>query len=322
MSKLRVMTLNINTGHGPHGDFREDIAYKHLVNLLDDVAAQIEDSDADVVCLQEVDFRWARTHSINQAEYLRKKTGYPYLHGHAHHHSVLPDRLRELIRLPISTVFNRDTGTAILSRHPFKSVRHYNFGQSFSRRGNPTVNYWARLLNESKGYSFVEVEIDGQRLGVLSLHLLNDIIFQILDTFGRTVRGETFTRVWQVEKLLEHVEEWTGRGGLPLVVAGDFNTVPREGQLHFSNSKRGDPDDYRRDMTTVLLRESGLLRTVSELSGEGQAQDLRQYFTYPAVMPDRVLDYVFVTEPLQIKDLHVLAHPVSDHLAVQADVSW
>ncbi len=316
MGRLKVLTLNVNTGHGPRGDFWQRVGRREILENLDAIGQVIRDSGADVACLQEVDIRWQRTQSIDQAAFIAERSGMPHSFSHLHLRSPIPSFIRDLTDFPDNVVLNRDLATVILSRYPLFNPRNYDFGQSF--RHNRGVNYFARLMNEAKGYTFAEVDPGGGAVAIMNVHLLNDIVYQVLRYLGKQVRGQTFERAWQAEKLLEHAGEHLARGTSELVVAGDFNTVPRESQLRFDQSRNGDPDDYRRDMTMYLIRESGLLRTVPELFGSGDPGSIRPYHTYPAVEPDRTLDYIFVSRGLGIADYRVMGTPVSDHLAVVA----
>jgi endonuclease/exonuclease/phosphatase family metal-dependent hydrolase len=319
MRELKVLSLNINTGHGPSGDFWQRIGRRDLLDNLDAISDLIRRSDADVACLQEVDIRWQRTHDINQAAFIASRCGLPNAHYHPHLRSPLPGPFRRLTRFPDNIVVNRDLGTAILSRYPMAGRRHYDFGQSLT--GSRSVNYFARLLNEAKGYSFAEIRAGQSTVGVMNVHLLNDIVYQVLNYLGKQVRGQTFERAWQAEKLLEHAREYVRDVGRPLVVAGDFNTVPREGQLQYRQSRNGDPDDYRRDVTMHLMRESGLIRTIPELFGAGDGESIRPFHTYPGIEPDRTLDYIFVSAGMGFVDYRVYGQAVSDHLAVVATIA-
>ncbi len=307
----------MNTGHGPRGEFRQPIDRHRLESNLDDVVELLERIAPDVVCLQEVDFRWRGTCQIDQAKWIAKRARYEHVHWCAHHHSPLPTLVRRLLSAR-EVVFTRNCGTAILSRLPLMNTYEYTFGQTLT--ASPVVNHFAKLLNESKGYTFVEVEALGRRIGIINVHLLNDIVFEIFRAVGRQVRGEIFARGWQVEKLIEHVRERHHRG-IPMIVAGDFNSVPREDTLDFLKSRNGDPDDYRRDITMVLLREAKLLATIPELFGDGSPEAIQSFHTYPAVDPDRTLDYVFATAELAFTSYEVVPHPVSDHLMVVATLA-
>ncbi len=318
MGKLRIVTLNANTGHGPRGDFWQSVGREKLLENLEAIGTLIRKADADVACLQEVDVRWQRTQSMDQAAFIGSRSGLPYSYSHMHLRSPIPSFLRDISGFPDNVVLNRDLATVILSRYPLFNTRHYDFGQSLTR--NRGVNYFARLMNEAKGYTFAELDPGGGSVAVMNVHLLNDIVYQILRYLGRQVRGETFGRAWQAEKLLEHAGEHLQKEASPLIVAGDFNTVPRESQLQFKQSRNGDPDDYRRDITMYLVRESGLLRTIPELFGGGEPESIRPYHTYPAVEPDRTLDYIFVSGGLSFREYRVIGEPVSDHLAVVAEI--
>ena len=313
---LKIVTLNMNTGHGPRGNFRQPIGKRELEENLESIAAMLEAESPDVVCLQEVDFDWRGTHRIDQAKWIAKRAGFPFVHGCAHHKSPLPHVVQRFLGNDV--LFTRDCGTAILSRRPILETRQYTFGQTLTPSSR--LNYFARLLNESKGYTFAKVEVDGVNVGIINVHLLNDIVFEILHAVGKQVRGEIFARAWQIEKLLEHVREHVA-GGTPIIVAGDFNSVPREDVLDHLHSRNGDPDDYRRDVSMVLVREAKLLATIPELFGQGNAATIEPFHTYPAVDPDRTLDYVFATSAFSFLSYRVVSAPVSDHLGVVAELA-
>jgi endonuclease/exonuclease/phosphatase family metal-dependent hydrolase len=314
---LRIATLNVNTGHGARGAFREPIARRDLEDNLAAVSDLLAAEAPDVACLQEVDVDWRGSCRVDQARWIAQRAGYPFVHFCAHHASPLPSLAQRLLDTR-DVIFTRDCGTAILSRRPFLETHQYTFGQTLT--ASPVVNYFAKLLNESKGYTFASVEVDGKRVGVINVHLLNDIVFEILRVVGRQVRGEIFARAWQVEKLIEHVREHLAQG-LPMIVAGDFNSVPREDTLQHLHSRNGDPDDYRRDVSMYLIREAKVLQTIPQLFGAGTPETIGPFHTYPAIDPDRTLDYVFATPPLAIRSYRVVPRPVSDHLAVVAEVA-
>lgn len=313
---LRLATLNMNTGHGARRGFRDVIDRRALEDNLASIADLLAAEAPDVACLQEVDVDWRGTCRVNQARWIAARAGYPFVHACAHHATPLP-RFAHALFHERDVVFTRNCGTAILSRRPFVETYHYTFGQTLT--SSPMLNYFAKLLNESKGYTFVVVEVLGVRVGVMNVHLLNDIVFEILRAVGKQVRGEIFARAWQVEKLIEHVRECVERG-LSMIVAGDFNSVPREDALHHLHSRNGDPDDYRRDVSMYLMREAKLLQTIPQLSGNGTPQTIKPFHTYPAIAPDRTLDYIFATRPLSIRSYRVVPRLVSDHLAVVAEL--
>ena len=326
MREIRVLTWNINTGHGIRGNLRDRMDKKVLGENLERIAFVIKSVSPDIVCLQEVDFRWAGTHNVNQRRYLRDATGLPYAASTMHHRRIISNSVARLIGNYIPSIFERYFGTAILSKYPIVERRGFTFGENFSRFTG--LNEIAMLLNESKGYTEASMEIDGRKITVMGVHLVSDIVFEVLKFLtGLDIRGRTFVKEMQARKVLQRLREIKN----PVILAGDLNTIPLESGRHdFAGAKNGDPDDYRNDKTMAIIRESGLVRTLPILFGSGTADEIARYRTYPTTEPDRVLDYVFVTREFEIVDYtaitgeSILRRAVdempSDHLPVVATV--
>ena len=66
-----------NIAHGRGGEYGasnwQNRSKEDLFQHLDNIANQISEANLDVIVLNEVDFRAAWSHNINQAEYLMKK---------------------------------------------------------------------------------------------------------------------------------------------------------------------------------------------------------------------------------------------------------
>ena len=71
---LRVVTFNIGYGRGPAGDASGPWSEEQIRAGLDCIAAQIRETSADLVFLQEVDFESARSHDIDEGRYLLDAT--------------------------------------------------------------------------------------------------------------------------------------------------------------------------------------------------------------------------------------------------------
>ena len=95
-SKLRLVTWNIHKGIGTDRRYR-----------LERIVAVLQDLDADVVCLQEVDRGVPRSSHEDQAERLSEELGYP--------HAALGLNVR---------VRRGAYGNLILSRHPLADVHN------------------------------------------------------------------------------------------------------------------------------------------------------------------------------------------------------
>jgi endonuclease/exonuclease/phosphatase family metal-dependent hydrolase len=265
--------------------------------------------DADILFLQEADVRWDGTSRINQALEIAEMTGFGFHFCHPHLRSPVP-RVFDAIKSE-NVIMNRDLGTAILSRYPIVERKAHDFGQSFQ---NPLLRYCARVLNEFKGYTYAAIETPIGRIGAVSVHLINDLVFTITDFLGRGIHGQSLQRIRQVRRLVELIAE----SSIPMRIGGDLNMVPRESKLHFLDSRKGDRDDYRIALGMYLLREAGRIATIPELFGNGTPERISRYHTYPSIEPDRTLDYIFATREFEFEDYRVLPELVSDHRAVMA----
>jgi len=70
-----------------------------------------------------------------------------------------------------------------------------------------------------------------------------------------------------------------------------------------------------------MLRLATLNMNTGHGARQGTPETIEPYHTYPAVDPDRTLDYVFVTRPLSLRAYRVVPRPLSDHLAVMAEIA-
>lgn len=313
-----LYSQNINTAHGPFGELRQPITKKQVFRNLDVIAERIIASGAVVVCLQEVDFFSLRTAGINQLEYLVHRLGFSFYHGSSHLRSPLPGVLKSFVS---NTVLGRDLGTVVISKYPLSEHTSYDFGQSFSP--HLPVNYLVKLLNECKGFTFVMVSPpDGPDFGVYSTHLLSDIFYQIIRYLGPELRGNTFGRGWQIQKLHTKVRSALRRFDMPMVIAGDFNAIPRSSRLMaFPSHLSGDPDDYTHDPAMQHIIEQKLFIPPFDLTANANPDLLDGFHTYPAVAPNRTLDYIFLAGPgVQFARYEVDPTPTSDHRAVVAEL--
>lgn len=127
---MRVLTYNVHSCIGADTKLAPDR-----------IAGVIARTDADVVCLQEIDLRRARTKHEDQAAIIAEMLG---------------------MRFEFHPTISRDPehfGDAILSRHPLTLKRKATFP--------PVPN---PIPNEKRGAIWVEVEIDGVTWNVINTH--------------------------------------------------------------------------------------------------------------------------------------------------------
>ncbi len=168
---MRMMTYNVHGCVGLDGKTSSDR-----------IARVIARQDADVVALQEIDVGRNRSGNIDQAENIARQLGMSF-----HFHSSL-------------SFADGKYGNAILSRYPLKMIR---------MEALPRLK--ARRIFEPRGALWVEIDVNGTKVNVITSHL----------------------SLWPAERLLQAEallgSDWTGSAACqgPIVLCGDFNAHPR-----------------------------------------------------------------------------------------------
>lgn len=284
-SVIKVLTFNIGFlfgrgSEGPGYEFRERSFYE---STLKDVSQQMRDWGADVVLLQEVDFRASRSHDINQAQFIAQHAGYPYVAeaiSWASNYVPFPF-------WPVKNHFGRmESGGAILSRYPlsFHEVRLLPKPKSQA--------WWYNLFYPSRYFHSVDVKLGDKKLKVVNLHL---------EAFDKENRKS------QLEIIVNFLHQ------TPVdLVAGDFNMLP-----HSATKRSGfyNSDNYENDSSFNVMTESGLQEVIPDSI---YAKEESLYFTFPAWDPDRRLDYIWYRPDLKMMKAEVLPSASSDHLPLRA----
>jgi endonuclease/exonuclease/phosphatase family metal-dependent hydrolase len=165
-------------------------------------------------------------------------------------------------------------GNAILSRHPVRFWENNPFGSA--------------TLGE-KGFLYAEVDVGGQALPLLNLHL----------DFRSRAR-----RILQVEQVLEYLRQrphpnQAGHQLLAPVICGDFNTHSR---------RVGDAVRH--------LFEALLTRHDYAIWPHPRAR------TFPAHLPSRTLDFILLPHPYRAVHCEVLKVFLSDHRPVLLEFEY
>ena len=132
MPTFTLASFNICSAHFREGHYTED----NLARLAD----CINQSGADVVCLQEVDKGAARSDRVDMTAYLAEKT--PLTNGYF---------------IKIRDFQGGQYGTAILSRYPITESR--------------TINYSVRIATQGTSCGYVVLDVDGTSVTVFNTHL-------------------------------------------------------------------------------------------------------------------------------------------------------
>lgn len=284
-SVIKVLTFNIGFlyGKGSEGSGYEhrDLDYyeKSLLKISNDFIHW----NADIVFLQEVDFESSRSHFIDQATFIAKKAGYPFVaEAVSWEANYIP-----FPYFPIKNNFGRmKSGGAILSKYPLAVHEVTLLNKPLSQP------WWYNLFYLHRYFQEVTVTIGDKSFKIVNLHL---------EAFDKNNRREQ----------LELLNSEMGKTKFDLI-AGDFNMVP-SGAL--KKSKFFNEDDYENDGSYDLMKRSGLLEVIPE---EIYLKDEQRFFTFPSWSPDRRLDYIWYQPSLKMMKAEVLSSASSDHLPLMA----
>lgn len=263
---LRVVCYNIAHGRGLAASNTDGGTQAERKYRLDEIVGLLRRIDAGVVVLNEADFDASWSGSVNQAAYLAEQAGYRYY--------------ATLRNLDFSVgPWRWDFGNAVLSRYPITDA--YEIDQ-------PGYAAWETILAGKKRSLFCEIDVDGQAVGVVAVHLSH--------------RSEAL-RVASARNLLAFAESY----GQPLILAGDFNATP--------SGYPGSKTDAQQYNAMDVLGASGLFsRVPNALAEDGAA------YTFRSDNPSRIIDWVLASQGLQIVADAVEPSLLSDHRPVVADL--
>lgn len=289
---LTVMTYNIAHANGIKSkpwDLRDASYAQHKLQQL---AQVLQQADADVVLLQEVDLYSARTGYVNQARFLAKQAHYPYYAC-----SILWEKNYlpyPLWQTPAHHLGRMRAGNCVLSRYPIKRHARLVFDKP---RANPFWYNWGYI---DRGAQTVVLQVGSHAIAVINAHL---------EAFDQNAR----------HKQAKQLADWVRSLPTPWVLGGDLNAPPPEAQ-----QKRGFDDDpnmsYATDRTIELVR-AGLPRHQEALL---QAQSRHASFTFPSNRPNRQMDHLFAAGDLHVAQARVVheSATASDHLPVLAQLGY
>lgn len=284
-SVIKVLTYNIgylygNGSEGPGYSHREIDYYK---NALKNISSEIKSWDADIVFLQEIDFESSRSANLNQAEFIAKKAGYPYVaQAVSWKANYIP-----FPYWPLKNNFGKmNSGGAILSRYPLSQHQYVLLAKPLSQP------WWYNLFYLHRYFQKVTVAVGNRSFKVVNLHL------EAFDTLDRES---------QVKFLVDYIKSEKID-----LVAGDFNMVPSSA---LKKSKFYNEDNYENDRSFDTMKDSGLAEVIPN---EIYEKDESHFFTFPSWAPDRRLDYIWFRPDLKMMKAEVLPSASSDHLPLRA----
>jgi endonuclease/exonuclease/phosphatase family metal-dependent hydrolase len=256
----RVRVLAYNIAHG-RGLSESNWAAGDRPARLAEIAALLREVNADVVVLNEVDFRSAWSGHENQAAALARAAGYRFW--------------VEQRNLDLQVGWwSIKSGNAVLSKHPLRDPQLIDY---------PGYAGWESLAAGKKRGLVCTVEFPSGPVRLIAVHLSH--------------RSES-VRV----KSAQILRDLSTSGGVPLVLAGDFNSAPA-GFAGHARTTSGE------NAVELLLADGGFHASASET---GPA-------TFPANAPGQTIDWILHPRTWRVIDHRVIDTQLSDHRPVAAD---
>jgi endonuclease/exonuclease/phosphatase family metal-dependent hydrolase len=148
---LKVASYNI--AHGRGGKYgaknRSHKTKAALVKHLDRIAAQIAAENPDVIVLNETDFSSAWSFNVDQAEYIGKKCGYPYI----------MEQKNMAVSFPF---YHLSFGNAILSRYPIQNEKFIRW---------PRYSRLEDIFAGNHNGFYCELKLPSGPVGIFGIHL-------------------------------------------------------------------------------------------------------------------------------------------------------
>lgn len=292
---LKVVSYNIAHAQGiKHNawDYRDVEVTKKQLDML---GKALKDMDADVYMLQEVDVDSNRTHRINQIEYLVQEISpsYHYACANMWEHNYIP-----FPYWPVSHHIGYvNAANCIISKYPISNHHRIIFDKPES---NPFWYNWGYI---DRGLQRVDVQLGHEKVALINIHM---------------EAWEVNARLKQIKVITDYIKNTE----LPVILAGDFNTVPLD-----APKKNGFLDDieadYKDEQTFVwFLENSPKDMTIPKFSAHRLNPSDR--FSFPSNNPDRLLDHMFIfSSKLSFVDYRVVSEAAlaSDHLPIMGTIN-
>ena len=292
---LKTASYNIHFGIGLKWNRKDKLTKQDFLQRLDRIAQILQEINADIVLLQEVDFNSARSKNIDQALYLAEKAGYGYIAKATY----LKEKFHPNLQGMNGCI---DFGLCILSRFPLSEPEARIFPYP------DEMPFYLKWIYNPHGAQKVVATIGEQKVQIINVHL---------EPWSQKTR----------QKESSFLASWINRLPGPLILGGDFNALPPE-----ISEKKGyylsdmpwfikkQKQDITKDQTIQIIRN---IQGMSDIISADKYLQNKSY-TFPADNPKERLDYIFARKEAKIVHGYVYQHAetASDHLPIAAYVRY
>ncbi len=278
---LKVVTYNIGYGSGQKNNLPVQFDPQEIKTNLDEIARQVKQLNADIVCLQEVDFDSDRTQRTNQFEYLAQVIGMPY----GAYAITWNKRYLPWPYWPPKVQYKRMvSGQAILSRFPIERQMVLEFSK-------PAENaFWYNWFYLDRVAQKAMIRVGYDTIAVWNIHL---------EAFKAKTR----------ESQAALLAEWVRLEPNPHKIAmGDFNSVSQV-KKDLNTGEQKDLED-----------QGQALAQFQKMTGLKNAEANAEFFTMPSANPYKKIDHIFYDPDawVELAAGNVEKILASDHLPVWA----
>ncbi len=262
---------------------------------LDELAAVLREHQPDLVLIQEIDRGAARTAGIDQVAELLAEVPYATV-------ATTPYWRVPYVPTPSRQHVGRtDMHLATLARHRADGATRHQLALL-------QEPLYRRAFNLRR--AILELRLAGSEgspgLAVLNTHL---------SAFSRG-DGTLGRQMDQLEERLQALDD----EGVPWILGGDFNALPPGDDP----SRLGVESDLYADEITPIQRlfDAGRRSAFPLARLQEQPESARTYLPFGATAPDRTLDYLFVSDGIEVLRAEVITgrEPISDHLPLLVEI--
>ena len=305
---ISVMTWNIRFGVA-RLDFALDacgdrviISKGEVITGLEGIAKKINDSNVDIVLMQEVDVQSKRSSYIDQVQWLLDNTGMNY--------GVYASKWKSQIILA-DGIGRVDAGNLILSKWKLEDAKRHQLPLRGDQDGLTQLFYLRRNVITAK------VDMPGTPFFAVNAHLT---AFAIDDTKQKHISG--------FKTILDDIVA----SGFNFVAGGDLNAIPPNAtKTNYCFDDQCNPGDYNPDDKKGGCDFTQEISWLNDLYGKYEPaitleeygmKESKHYTHSPGdkLLLDRKLDYLWTNTSWTNAATHQDATTLSDHIPVTA--SW
>ena len=305
---ISVMTWNIRFGVA-RLDFALDacgdrviISKGEVITGLEGIAKKINDSNVDIVLMQEVDVQSKRSSYIDQVQWLLDNTGMNY--------GVYASKWKSQIILA-DGIGRVDAGNLILSKWKLEDAKRHQLALRGDQDGLTQLFYLRRNVITAK------VDMPGTPFFAVNAHLT---AFAIDDTKQKHISG--------FKNILDDIVA----SGFNFVAGGDLNAIPPNAtKTNYCFDDQCNPGDYNPDDKKGGCDFTQEISWLNDLYGKYEPaitleeygmKESKHYTHSPGdkLLLDRKLDYLWTNTSWTNAATHQDATTLSDHIPVTA--SW